>query len=178
MKRLVSVVAFVACNVAFSPLAAAQDCSAWTVWDLRGTYTMSGSGYIDLSKLAPGMGLPPGLIPMSWAGAHTYNGAGAGDGWVTVNAAGTQFSAKFVGLKYSLNADCSIQASFSMKVAELGGATVGPITRVLVPVFKPGATLWLPPALELHMIAAGTAPGTPGSAGVDLGVAYRISMKY
>jgi hypothetical protein len=63
---------FAGCLVILSAAVQAQDCSNWSNWDLRGTYTMSGSGFIDLSKVLPGSGLPSGMIPMTWVGAHTY----------------------------------------------------------------------------------------------------------
>ncbi len=168
-------------GLALCPIAAAQDCGHVTNYDLRGTYTMSGSGFIDLSKLLAGIpGLPPmpvGLVPFSWVGAHTYNETGGGTGWVSMNAAGNQLNATFVGLKYSIGANCRVEASFSLQIAELGGAVVGPISRVLVPVFRPAPDWWAPAQVELHMIVEGPAPGTPG-AGLDNGVAYRISTTY
>jgi len=169
MKRLVLVTMFAAAFLLTSA-AKAQDCSNWSNWDLRGTYTMSGSGFIDLSRVVPGAGLPSGLIPMTWVGAHTYNGAGGGTGWVSINAGGNQMNAQFVGLTYSAKANCSIQVTFSMKVAELGNLVVGPVTRLVVPAPMPAG-------LELHMILGGPAPGTPGGA-LDLGVSHRISMQY
>ena len=47
----------------FLPALRAQDCSNWTNFDLRGTYTLTESGFIDLSKAFPGSGLPSGLSP-------------------------------------------------------------------------------------------------------------------
>jgi len=176
MKRIVSVAMFAAGLLAVSEGARAQDCSNLTNYDLRGTYTMSGSGWIDLSKMLAGVPglptLPTGFIPLSWVGAPTWNGAGGGGGWVSVNAGGNQMSASFVGMKYSIKSDCSIQASFSMKINELGGITIGPFPRLMVPVVKPDG------ALELRMIFLGTPPGAPTGPSVDSGVAYRISLQY
>jgi len=173
MKRIVSVAMFAAGLLAVSAVVQAQDCSSMGNWDLRGTYTMAGSGFIDLSKALLGVpGLPTGFIPTTWVGAHTLNGAGSGGGWVSINAGGTQMSASFVGLKYSIKSDCSIQASFSMKINELGGLVVGPFPRLMVPVLKPDGSL------ELHMIFLGTPPGAPTGPIVDSGVAYRISLQY
>jgi hypothetical protein len=170
MKRLVSVTMVATCLLVFSPAVTAQDCSNWSNSTVQGTYTMSGSGFIDLSKVLPGMGLPSGLIPMSWVGAHTYDGSGGGTGWVSFNAGGSQLNAQLVGLTYAMQSDCSLQSTFSMKVKELG-ITVGPFPRLEVVVTKPGA-------LELHMILVGNGPGKPPAAGLDLGVAYRISTQY
>jgi hypothetical protein len=176
MKRIAWLAISGAWLLAVSPTVRAQDCSGWNNWDLRGTYTMSGSGWADLSKLLPGSGLPSGLVPMSWVGAHVWDGAGGGSGWISLNAAGNQMNAQFVGLKYSISSDCSIQVSFSLKVKELG-ITIGPIPRLMVP---SGARLDMgrnAEALELHMIVQGTAPGAPTGPGLDLGVSHRISMQ-
>jgi len=161
---------FIACLLAASSVVSAQDCSLWNNGQLTGTYTMSGSGFVDLSKMLPGLGLPSGLIPMSWVGAHTMDGAGGGTGWVSFNAAGTQMNAQLVGKTYSMNSDCSVQESFSMKIKELG-ITIGPVYRLMVPVVKPDS-------LELHMIFLGTAPGSASGPALDLGVAHRISRQY
>lgn len=81
MNRLLSLTMLAACFMASTPGSNAQDCSAWSNWDLRGTYTMSGSGWIDLSIVFPGVpGIPAGTIPMARAGAVSYNGRGAGTG--------------------------------------------------------------------------------------------------
>ncbi|MBZ5624145.1 MAG: hypothetical protein LAQ69_36420 [Acidobacteriia bacterium] len=170
MKRFVSAMMFGACLLAASPVLRAQDCGNWINWDLRGTYTMSGSGFIDLSKVLPGVGLPSGPIPMFWVGAFTYNGAGGGTGWVSTNAGGGQMNAQLVGLTYSMKSDCSVQVAFSMKLTELG-ITIGPFHRLMVVVPKPEA-------LELHMIFVGSGPGKPPDVGFDLGVAHRISTQY
>jgi len=165
MKSLVSFAVFAAWILAGPSGVRAQNCGAWTNWDLRGTYTSSGSGWIDLSKIVPA--LPSGTIPMSWAGAHTYNGTGGGSGWVSLNAGGVQMSITFVNLTYQMNADCSVAVSYSMKVKELNNATIGPVSRVLVVGGNPGA-------LELHGISVGAGPGTP----VDRLSSQRISMQF
>jgi len=180
MKKVVSVVMFAASLLAVSEGVRAQDCSSLTNSDLRGTYTMSGSGWIDLSKFLAGIpGLPPlptGFIPMSWVGAHTLDGIGSGSGWVSFNGGGNQMSASLVGMKYSIKPDCSAQVSFSMKINELPQSVppLGPFTRLVVPVLKQDGR-W-PPPLELHLIWQGTAPGAPTSPAIDSGVAYRIAM--
>jgi len=174
MKRIVSVTMFSACLLAVSPVVRAQDCSNLTNYDYRGTYTISGSGWADVSKLLAGIpGLPPmpaGFVPMSWLGVETLDGHGGATGWVSVNSAGTQMSASFVDKTYSVQPDCSLRVTFSMKINELpGNPVIGPFLRIMVPVFKPGS-------LELHMIWKGNAPGAPTGPAVDSGIAYRISM--
>lgn len=164
MKRLVSITMFAACLLAVAPGLHAQDCSAWSNWDLRGTYTMSGSGWIDLSKLGPG--LPAGTIPMAWVGAETMNGSGRGSGWVAVNAGGVQLNIEFVNLTYAIKADCSVLVSYSMKIKELN-TTIGPVSRVLV-VGGHGA------AMELYGIQVGAGPGMP----VDILTKHRVSMDF
>ena len=125
---------------------------------------MSGSGWIDLSKLAST--LPAGTIPMAWAGAMSYNGAGGGTGWVAVNAGGVQITIDFVNLTYQAKADCSVPVSYSMKVREFG-VTLGPVSRLLVIGGNPAA-------LSLYGIQVGTGPATP----VDLMAAQRVNMQF
>jgi len=176
MKRLISTALFATGLVAFSAVALAQDCSDWNMGQLAGTYTMSGSGYIDLSKALPGMGLPSGLVPVFWVGATTLDPSGGGGGWLVMNAAGNQMTGTFVNKKYSLKPDCSLQATYSVKINELG-ITIGPSSRTEILVVKQGA-FGMPVAVELHSVTNGTAPGTPPGALLDAGISYRISMKY
>ncbi|MGB7721191.1 MAG: hypothetical protein WBL65_14890 [Bryobacteraceae bacterium] len=183
MKRIVPVAMFVVSLLAISPVVRAQSCSNLTNYDLRGTYTMSGSGWIDLSKFLAGIpGLPPlpaGFIPMSWVGTETLDGVGGGGGSISFNGGGNQMSASIVNKKYSVQPDCTVQASFSLKINELPPSVppIGPITRLMVPVVKQEGPQLMPQALELHMIWLGTAPGAPTGAVVDSGVAHRISMQ-
>jgi hypothetical protein len=158
----------VICMLALLPAVKAQDCSNWSNWDLRGTYTMSGSGYIDISEVFPALGAPTGMVPMSWVGAHTYDGKGGGAGWVTINAGGNQITAQ-MALTYSMQSNCSVKVAFTMTVTDLG-LTVGPVPRLAVVNPTPGG-------LELNMILGGPPPGTPGSS-LDLGKSHRISMQY
>jgi len=162
MKSLVSATMFATCLLAVSPGGRAQDCNNWTNMHLRGTYTMAGSGWIDLSKLDAG--LPTGTVPMSWVGANTMDGKGGGAGWVSLNAGGIQVTIELVNKTYAVKADCSVEESFYMKIKELG-KTIGPAYRLVVIGGSPGA-------LELHGIFLGGGPGTP----VDLFTARRISM--
>jgi hypothetical protein len=177
MKRFVSVAILSACLLVLVPVARAQNCSNLSNLDLRGTYIMYGSGWLDLSKMLAGIpGLPPmptGFAPMTWVGAHTWNGQGGGGGWVSINSGGMHMTAKFVNLQYSLQPDCSIQVSFFIKINELPAAVppVGPIYRVMVPV-------WTHDTMELHMIMQGAVPGAPTAGAVDSGVSYRVSMLY
>lgn len=170
MKRIVSVTMFSACLLAVSPVVRAQDCSNISNYDLRGTYVMMGSGYDDLSKTLPGVpGLPTGYIPGTWTGGVVWDGRGGGGGWISVNVGGSQMTASFVGMKYSIKSDCSIQVSYSMRFNELG-MTAGPFQRLMLPVFKGDS-------LELYMMEMGTPPGTPGGSSIDTGVAHRISIQ-
>jgi hypothetical protein len=143
---------------------------------------MSGSGWVDLSKLLAGIpGLPPlptGFIPVSWVGTFTLDGTGGGGGSVSFNGGGNQMSAAIVNKKYSVNqANCTVQETFSLKINELpGNPTIGPITRLMVPVLRQGM-VGFPPTLDLHMIWQGTTPGAPTGPVVDSGVGYRISMQ-
>lgn len=160
---------FTMCLMAVVATAWAQDCSYWKNWHLGGTYTASGSGYIDPSRFLPGMGFPSETIPMFWVGAFTLDGSGGGGGWMSGNAGGSQVNFQLLDIKYSMQPDCSVQMSFSIKIKELG-VTLGPFQSVMVVVPKPGA-------LELHMILVGSGPGKPRDPHFDLSVAHRISTQ-
>jgi hypothetical protein len=165
MKRLVFATLFA--MIAVGTTAWGQDCSNWTNYDLRGTYAGSGSGSIDPSLLLPGMGFPSGLVPGFYVVALTLDGRGGATGWVSTNSGGTQFSFQSVGIKYSVQPDCSVQMSFTWKIKELGATFT--VQRVAVIVPKPSS-------LELHMNLVGASPGKPPGPGFDLGIVYRISM--
>ncbi|HUI54372.1 MAG TPA: hypothetical protein VLY04_05350 [Bryobacteraceae bacterium] len=176
MNRI-STAIWATCLLAIPATVRAQDCSAWNNMQLAGTYTMSGSGYVDLSKALPVPGMPSGLVPMFWVGATVFDGAGGATGWVSINAAGNQMTGSFVNKKYAIKPDCTIQVTYSLKINELQGLTVGPFSHLMVPVVKSG-TLWMPADLELHMITVGASPGAPAGALVDSGVMYRISIQH
>ena len=158
----------VACILTVLPAVKAQDCSNWSNWDLRGTYTMSGSGFIDLSKLFPWKGFPSGLSPTSFVGGHVYNGAGGGTGWLAMNIGGTQMNPEYGAYTYSMRADCTVQVTYTLNFKELGVTL--PFTRVGVVVPKPGG-------LEIHTLSVGKPVGTPAGAGLNLNVLHRISMQ-
>jgi len=162
MKSLFSITLLASLLPLSSTIGKAQDCK-WTNYDLRGTYAMSGSGWIDLSKLAPN--LPSGTIPMAWVGTHTWDGRGSGSGWVVVNAGGVAMTIQLAGITYAVQADCSVLATYSMKIQQLG-ITIGPTSRLYVV----SATQ---PSLELFGIQAGAGPGMP----VDLMTSRRVSMQ-
>jgi hypothetical protein len=184
MKRILSAAVFSAFLMAISPAASAQNCSSLSDYDVRGTYAVSGSGWIDLSKFLAGIPgvptLPTGFVPQSWVAAVTWNGAGGGGGWVSFNGGGNQMSAQLVGMKYSVKPDCSVQMTFSMKINELPQSVppLGPFTRLMVPVVNHDGMWWAPSAVEFDVIWQGTAPGTPNAPVVDSGAAHRISMQY
>ncbi len=169
MKRIVSAAMFVTGLLAVVPVVGAQDCSQIRNWDLRGTYTGSSSGWMDPSKILPGMGLPSVLAPATNVGAFTLDGAGGGSGWIASNIGGSQMNLLITSMEYSMNSDCSVQMTWSLKIKELG-ITIGPYSRL-------GVIMGKPDALEIHWMYVGTPPGAPTGAGVDLGVAHRISMK-
>ena len=173
MKRMACIGMLLACVLAASSVASAQNCSNWSNWDLRGTYAMSGSGYIDLSKVFPGMGFPSGPVPLYWVGAHTYNGKGGGSGWIVLNAGGGQLHGKLVGKSYAVQPDCSVQETFSVALQETG-TTIGPFQRIGVVAPMP----LYPWALDLYMILGGSEPGNAPAPGFDSGVAHRISLLY
>jgi hypothetical protein len=118
--------------------------------------------------MAPGFGFPSENSPMYWVGAFTFDGAGGGGGWVSLNAAGSQMRIQLTDVKYSMQSDCSVQWTFSMKLKELG-ITLGPIQRLMVVVLKTDA-------LELHMITAGSGFGQQPVPAFDSGVAYRMPI--
>lgn len=167
MKRLVSVTMFTACLPAVAQGVSAEDCSGWNNSHLRGTYTMTGSGYKDLAKLIAGnpANLPSGMTPMSWVGAYSIDGAGGVSGWVTVNAGGLQLTAQFSG-SYAVKADCSVTINYTMKAKEIPRITLGPYTRLAVIGGKMDA-------LELNGILLGEGPATE----LDTFNSRRISME-
>ncbi len=156
---------FTACFlIAVSP-ARAQDCSDWSNWDLRGTYTMNGSGWIDPSTLAPA--LPKGTVPLKWVGAAVFDGSGSATAWVLANGGGVQLTMRSKNITYQMRSDCSLTLTAVWTVDELGGMSIGPFVRVLV--VGPRQ-----PAFEAYGIMAGAAaPGGP----VEGFTARRISMK-
>jgi hypothetical protein len=169
MKRIVSAAMLAAGLLAVAPLVRAQDCYNVSSFHLRGTYVGASSGWMDPSKVLQGMGLPSGLVQSTSVGAFTLDGAGGGGGWISVNTGGSQMNFQIAALKYSINSDCSIQATWSLTIKELG-ITIGPYSRL-------GVIVGRPDVLEIHWMFAGTPLGTPAGAGVDLGVAYRISFR-
>jgi hypothetical protein len=172
MKRFVSGALFATCLLAASSVVGAQDCSNWANWDLRGSYTLSGSGYIDLSKTFPGAGLPSGMSPFNWVGGHALNGAGGETtpGWVVFNMGGYQINAQYVDYTYSMKANCSVLVTFRLKLTDLG-VTTGVQTSLKVVVPKPGE-------LQLDSITLGTALGTPAASSLGVEVMHRISMQF
>lgn len=161
MKRLLSVVMFVGCILPVAPQLRAQDCSKWTDWDLRGTYTVAGNGWIDLSKMVD-PSLPAGYSPQAFVQAFALDGRGNGTGWISSNLGGVQFTAP-VKWTYAMQADCSVQATASFKIA-----------GVWTP---PASILWvvggMQADLELKGLVLGTGPGSQ----VPHATARRISMQ-
>jgi hypothetical protein len=168
MKRFLTLSILASCLFGFALTAHAQNCSALRTWDLRGTYAMQGSGWIDLSKVItappPGVPLPSGSIPMNWVGTHILDGHGSGSGWISMNAGGVQLTMDLIEVSYAVKPDCSVETHSMLKIRELG-ITVGPVARVLV---IAGAT----GQLELFGLLAGAGPGTGG----DSMKARRISL--
>jgi len=175
MKRLVSVTMLAASLLALPPAVRAQECSHLNTYDLRGTYTIDGSGWINLATALPMIpGLPNQFVPMSWVAAEVFDGFGNGSGWLSLNAGGTQMSATFVNKKYSVQADCSVQITYSIKINELNGLVIGPFSRLAVPEFQ--QTLIGSTVSRLHMITVGAAPNTAPAPLVDSAIATRISL--
>lgn len=171
MKHFISATLLAICFLAASPVLEAQDCSNWTTWDIRGSYTLSGSGYIDLSKTFPGLGLPSGMSPFYWVGGHTLDGLGGEStpGWISFNMGGYQINAQFVDYRYSMKSNCSVVFTFRLKLTDLG-VTTGPQTSLKVIVMKGGE-------LQLDSITVGNPLGTPAAASLGLEVMHRISMQ-
>ena len=166
MKHFLSMIVLAAGLLSFAPAIHAQDCSNWTLWDTRGTYATSVSGWIDLSTLNPA--LPEGYSPFSSVGAFTNNGRGGGTGWALINAGGVQLTVEFVGVKFDApGANCLQPFSYSYKIKEFGDVTVGPVSF-------PGVIAGDMSTLEIFAMAPGTGPGAP----VQSGHAKRISMKF
>ena len=161
MKRLLSVTMLVGYVVAVAPRLYAQDCSTWTNWDLRGTYTGLGHGWIDLSKEV-NKSLPAGYSPQAFLQAFSYDGRGNGTGWITSNLGGVHFHAQ-VRWTYEVQADCSVRIANSFKIGDVWT--------------KPNTGLWVvsgkPENLELSGLLLGTGPGSS----VPHMIARRISTQ-
>ena len=162
MYRLISLATLIVCLLAVVPLGA-QDCRNWSDWDLRGTYTAAGSGWINLAKEVD-PGLPAGYSPQAFVQAFTFDGKGGGSGWISSNLGGVQFNAE-VKWTYSMQPDCSVKGTHSFKI---GGQWTAP-----------NAVLWVISGhgqsgdLELRGIILGAGPGSS----VPHATARRISMK-
>jgi len=167
MKRFVWIAMVAAGALALSPSIRAQDCGNWNNSHLRGTYTMSGSGWIDPSKVAPG--LPAGLVPMGWVVAAALDGAGRGKGWGSVNMGGVQINFDFTSMTYQVKADCRVTFAYSMKIKEFPGIPESTQERIAVLMPRGGHGQ----DLELGIMVVGAGPGTM----IDSGVAKRISMQ-
>ena len=166
MKHLLFKSILVAGVLLLAPTIKAQDCRNWTLWDTRGTYATTASGWIDLSTMNPA--LPQGYSPFSSVGAFTNNGRGGGTGWALINAGGVQLTIEFVDVTFGApRVDCLQPFSYSYKINEFGDLMVGPVSF-------PGVIAGDMSALEIFAMAPGTGPGTP----VQSGHAKRISLKF
>ena len=166
MKHSFLMIILVAGLLMLPPAIQAQDCRNWSLWDTRGTYATTASGWIDLSAMNPA--LPQGYSPFSSIGAFTNDGRGGGTGWALINAGGVQLTIQFVDVQFGApGADCLQPFSYSYKIKELGDVTVGPVSF-------PGVIAGDMSALEIFAMAPGAGPGTP----VQSGHAKRISLKF
>jgi hypothetical protein len=172
MKNLF--IPLVASMLTVLPALKAQDCSHWSNFDIRGTYTQSGHGYVDLSKVF-GPSFPAGLSPYYLVGAVAYDGRGVGTGWLSFNFAGNQVNAEFVDYTYSMQPNCSVQVSFRLKLTDLGITTgLQRSLKVIVPRMGPGMASG---DLELRSIHMGTPLGKAPDASLNLEEMHRISVE-
>jgi hypothetical protein len=148
MKRILAVAVLAACVLVLSPSAAAQ----CTTGSLRGTYALACNGWTDLSTLDPS--LPKGYAPASHVGVLKLDGAGNGSGWHASNMGGLPLTIDIVNLTYKVKDDCTVEATYSMKIRDVG-LTLGPITRILVaiPAFPTGFDM------EMRGVNVGAGPG-------------------
>jgi len=157
MKRLFSLLLVIVCALALCPNLQAQACANWNNWKLAGTYSMSGSGFVDLSKLNPA--LPAGMVPYTFVGVADKDGTGNSSGFVYLNFGGMVVRAEITNGKQQVNADCTVQDTFTITIKDLGLSLPG--TRIFV--ITPGRD-----SLVLEGIMVGTGPGT---------ILHRITMK-
>lgn len=165
MKKLLTTSVMAASLLLLLPAIQAQDCSNWSLWSLRGTYSFTSNAWQDLSEINPA--LPKGYAPVTIIGAFTVNGIGDITGWASVNAGGIQFTAEFVNSKLgSPKSDCSILIILSMKIPEFGGVIEGPYSYA-------GVIAGDRSTPEIAFMMLGKGPGSH----LELSRAKRISMK-
>jgi len=162
MKGLVAVTMLVGCLVTGASRLGAQDCSNLGNWDLRGTYTFWGNGWIDLSRdVDPS--LPKGYSPFAFLQGFVFDGKGGGTGWFSSNFGGVQLDAP-MRWTYAVHADCSVRGTQSFF---LNGAWTPPISVIWVIAYNGND-------LELNGFIQGSGPGSQ----VPHGTARRMSTRY
>ena len=165
MRHFLSVTALAAGALLLAPALRAKDCRDWTLWDTRGSYVNTVTGWIDLSTLNPA--LPKGYAPLSAVGGFTNNGQGGGTGWALLNAGGVQLTVEFVNVTIGPpTAECFQPFSYSFRIKEFG-VTSGPVSF-------PGVITGDMNALEIFAMSVGAGPGSP----VQTGRAKRISLRF
>ncbi|MEK7409373.1 MAG: hypothetical protein AAB225_30275, partial [Acidobacteriota bacterium] len=91
MRSVLPVVAFAVCASVLAPGLVAQACNDAAV---RGTYCLTCTGWMDLSKLVPGA--PAGFVPTAFVGVNKTDGVGRFSGWLVGNAGGVKLTLEFV----------------------------------------------------------------------------------
>jgi hypothetical protein len=163
MKKLVTATLLAVSALAVCQNVRAQSCVSFSNSDVRGAWSLIGSGWKDPSKLNPAF--PVGYVPMSYVGVIRLDGEGSGSGSLSVNLGGAPVTLEFLNLTYRVKADCMIEVTYSYKLKELG-VSAGPVTRVLV--YMPGGL-----GLEFQGAIAGTGPG----AEIDTCTMRRVAMR-
>jgi len=146
MRCLLSAALLAIVVLTFSPNLAAQGCANFSV---QGTYCLTCNGWIDLSKIVPTF--PAGYVPASYVGVVKLDGSGHGTGGLTANCGGQSLSLEFVDLTYTVNDNCTLESTYSVKVKELG-ITLAQDKRIMV-IIPGGQTL------ELKGLNIGKGPG-------------------
>ncbi len=135
-------------------VALGQTCGPQTV---QGTWCLSCMGWADISGLIPGA--PKGYMPMAFVGVKTLDGVSKASGTMIGNIAGIQMTLVFQDETYTVNSDCTGQATYTLFVKEMNIKLPQETQNlVVIPVPQSSAPFARDPKIQL-LNAGSTKPG-------------------